>query len=73
MDLVVKPIIFFLCIALSSISLPLLKEEWLRNKPKLSEDQEVLYMPKGPGLEILSFGYQNLLADIIWFNTVSYF
>ncbi|MDZ4785637.1 MAG: hypothetical protein SGJ02_06120 [bacterium] len=73
MDFIVKPIIFFLCLALTSLSLPNLKKEWQSNKPSISEDQEVLYLPKGPGLTILSFGYQNLLADIIWFNTVSYF
>lgn len=35
--------------------------------------QEVLYLPNGEGLEVISFGYQNVLADILWFNTVNYF
>jgi len=37
------------------------------------QQQEVLYLPSGKGLELLSFGYRALLADILWFRTVSYF
>jgi len=33
----------------------------------------VLYLPNGDGLEFLSFGYRNVLADLLWFNTISYF
>lgn len=35
--------------------------------------EEVLYLPKQEGVEFLAFGYKNILADILWFNTVNYF
>ena len=40
---------------------------------QLPRDREVLYLPSGRGLELISFGFKNALADILWFNTVSYF
>ena len=39
----------------------------------LEQDQEALYLPQGPALKIMSFGYQNFLSRILWFNTISYF
>jgi hypothetical protein len=36
-------------------------------------DAEVLYLPSGKALRFLSLGFQNALADLLWFNTVSYF
>ena len=36
-------------------------------------EQEVLYLPNGQGLRLLSFGYTNFLADILWFKAISYF
>lgn len=35
--------------------------------------KEVLYIPDGTALDVLSFGYKNVLSDILWFKTVSYF
>jgi len=32
-----------------------------------------LYLPGERGLKFLSFGYQNILSDLLWFKTVSYF
>lgn len=47
------------------------------DKPKQSyaelKSQEALYLPSGKALELLSFGYQNVLSDLIWFKTVQYF
>ena len=36
-------------------------------------ESEALYLPRGSGLKLLSFGYQNFIADILWFNTINYF
>ena len=30
-------------------------------------------MPSGSGLELISFGYKNVLSHTLWFNTISYF
>lgn len=38
-----------------------------------TQQEEVLYLPSGEGLRLLSFGYHNLLSNLLWFNTVSYF
>jgi len=35
--------------------------------------EEVLYLPSGKGLNLLSFGYKNSIANLLWFNTVNYF
>ena len=37
------------------------------------EYQEALYLPKGPALKVMSFGYQNVLSRLLWFNTNNYF
>lgn len=38
-----------------------------------SRVEEALYLPNGEGLEALSFGYRNVLANMLWFNSVNYF
>lgn len=38
-----------------------------------ANEQEVLYLPDGRGLSLLSFGYNNFVADVLWFNTINYF
>lgn len=35
--------------------------------------RELLYLPSGKSLEMLSFGYKNALADYLWFHAISYF
>jgi hypothetical protein len=35
--------------------------------------REVLYLPNGTGLEVISFGFRNGLSQILWFNTINYF
>lgn len=37
------------------------------------EEREVLYLPSGKALNLLSLGYKNVLADILWFKTINYF
>ncbi len=38
-----------------------------------ANSNEGLYLPKLAALNFLSFGYKNVLADLIWFKTISYF
>ena len=40
---------------------------------KTAEEREVLYLPNGDGLELLSFGYRNVFSNVLWFKTISYF
>ena len=37
------------------------------------QSSEVLYLPNGKALNFLSFGYRNVLSNILWFNSISYF
>ena len=37
------------------------------------QTEEVLYLPNGRALQFISFGYRNALAQLLWFNTISYF
>jgi len=38
-----------------------------------SAKREVLYLPSGEGLEVLTLGYRNVVSDILWFHTLNYF
>src|SRR5204863_759985 len=38
-----------------------------------SHYEEILYVPNGTGLRFMSFGYTNILANLLWFNTINYF
>ena len=40
---------------------------------KYSASEELLYFPKGDKLSLVSLGFDNAAANILWFNTVSYF
>jgi hypothetical protein len=37
------------------------------------QEREALYLPDNRALNLISFGYRNVLADVLWFNTVNYF
>lgn len=37
------------------------------------EAQEALYLPRKTALKGISFNYKNVVAHILWFNTVNYF
>jgi hypothetical protein len=39
----------------------------------LSDQAEVLYLPSGEALDVLSFGYKNIVSNIVWFSTINYF
>ena len=51
------------------------KLEALQHVPINAPDQthEVLYLPNGKGLNAISFGYHNIVSNLLWFNTISYF
>ncbi len=68
-----KLIIVLASFGLCSFSLPTLISEKQSLAPIEKVNDEVLFLPRGPGVELLSLGYRNALADILWFNTVSYF
>lgn len=46
--------------------------ENLRASSRYAET-EMLYLPNGEALEAISLGYKNVLADLLWFNTINYF
>lgn len=72
-----KPVSFlFFILAVSLVSFS--EEKLLRIHSEVQvrmerPEREVLYLPSGVGLQFLSFGYQNFVADILWFHTISYF
>ena len=39
----------------------------------MSAEREGMYLPRGEALQVISLGYTNILADILWFDTISYF
>ncbi len=65
--LLISSILLFLCIhsyqELEVKNLP----------PQLGAEQELLYFPKGENLRAASFGFQNVLSNYLWFQTVNYF
>ncbi len=66
-------ILLLVAIWIANFSLPKLIAENKKNSVKISEEDEVKYLPKGPYLKLLSLGYNNALSNFLWFNTVSYF
>jgi tetratricopeptide (TPR) repeat protein len=68
----------FLCIifcglALVGLSAPDFAKLEEFHQRRIDADREVLYLPSEQGLQWISFGYKNALADLLWFSTVSYF
>lgn len=67
---------FTLLAALTAITSLALQQLMIRT-PKISaaqmQEREALYLPSGKGLQAISFGYTNVLSDILWFNTINYF
>lgn len=39
----------------------------------ITPEEEAMYLPNAKAVQALSFGYKNILADILWFKTISYF
>ena len=46
--------------------------EGLRTETRYA-NTEMLYLPNGKALAALSIGYRNVLAHLLWFNTINYF
>ena len=69
-----KPLMLLLvCIALAGAGQSRLAARRQALRSAAASEQEVLYLPSGKGVQALSFGYPNVLADVLWFNAVSYF
>jgi hypothetical protein len=72
--LTLSPVLFIiaalLCAALSLANLKTLPKAL---PPEVERKREIAYIPSGKGLELISFGYRNAVADILWLNTLSYF
>lgn len=57
------------CVAAVAVTLP-----WLQQRPEvIAGEAEPIYVPKAEYLRLMSLGYDNVLADILWFRTISYF
>ncbi|NLF25930.1 MAG: hypothetical protein GX589_09790, partial [Deltaproteobacteria bacterium] len=70
---VLKSVLLAGFLTLTAMSYQMASSSAARLSNKLPKDSEVLYLPNGKGLEFISFGFKNALADILWFNTISYF
>lgn len=42
-------------------------------KSAYDSKREALYLPSGKGLHFISFGFRNILANVLWFNAINYF
>jgi hypothetical protein len=58
---------------LTGISVPKLENLSPRKNIQTETFAEALYLPKIEAVTLLSFGHTNALAQILWFNTMSYF
>lgn len=71
---VILPFAFLLALI---TSLACLYPKLVQTRPTLSAEQqhqlEVLLLPSGKALRLLSLGYENAFADLLWFKTISYF
>ena len=47
--------------------------EKFQEPQEIIQKHETLYLPNGTFLKGLSLGYENVLADILWFQTINYF
>jgi hypothetical protein len=77
-DLSVKPwlaLLIILTVALPTTEFARKKLEDELNQHFLKEqiEKEALYLPNRQVIELVAFGYKNLLSDLIWFKTISYF
>src|SRR5262249_58229838 len=44
-----------------------------RARADVSAEDEPVYLPQAAYLRPMSLGWQNVLADLLWFRTISYF
>ncbi len=66
----VLALLFFTLV--TSYSLISLEKQIIPSRPAIQSD-EALYLPNGTALSLISFGYQNALSQLLWFDTISYF
>lgn len=45
----------------------------LRSRDKASEEPPPLYLPEARYVKLVTFGFDNFAADVLWFNTINYF
>lgn len=70
--MVTKTTICLLFTLLASASLSLNTIDLKETRTKFNVD-EALYLPNGNALQTIAMGFNNVLSDILWFNTISYF
>lgn len=66
-------VLLIICLFVTAASYLQVEGMVLAHGERNEKQKEVLYLPNGDGLEFLSFGYRNLLSDVLWFNTINYF
>lgn len=65
--------LLFLAVVLAAVSIAKLQKIQAAAGQRKDPRAEVLYLPSGVGLEVLSFGYGRAVSHLLWFNTISYF
>lgn len=69
--MIIRLIILSLFLSGAVFSRAPLMESW--KSLEFHDGAEVLYLPSGKALKGIAFGYEPVLADILWFNTINYF
>jgi hypothetical protein len=65
---------FVLLLALSSAAVTLQTDRRLGRELRATQPPpELIYLPPSRFLKAASLGYRNVLADVLWFRTISYF
>ena len=64
---------FFLVLAGFALTTSGLRTELRERANRASEHNGPIYLPRAELLRPFSLGYQNVLADILWFRAISYF
>lgn len=60
-------------ISLGTVGLSRLEATSALHNIEREQSREALYLPQKGPVRLLSFGYQNLLSDYLWFKTINYF
>lgn len=64
----------FVLLSATSLSLHKLSAVYHEREAVLSDVRNEMFLfPNGTALQALTFGYQNFVANLLWFKTVSYF
>lgn len=67
-------ILFLVSVITTSVSSFRIRDTYI-NQSSLDKNQEneLLYLPNKDAIKYVTFGYNNFLADILWFTTINYF